>query len=380
MKTLRDINCAGETVLLRIDANVPLDDKGQISDDYKIKEVLPTINLLINQGAKVVILSSLGRPDSKVVEKLRLRVVAKHLQRLLGQPVLALPAVRGQKTVIANAREKLIMLENLRFCAEEESNDEGFARELASYGDLYINDAFANSHREHASMVGIPKYLPAYAGLLVEKEVGALSRVVENPARPLLAILGGAKLETKIKLVEALAAKADGVCVGGKLANTFLKAQGINLGGDQIEGALVQAAKTLLEKTADAKVILPVDVMTQGDESAKPKAVAEIVAGDAVYDIGEKSINSFSAAIDRAKTIIWNGAMGYFENELYAAGTFALARKLASCRAFTVAGGGETVEVIDKLGLTAKFGHVSTGGGAMLEYLEKGTLPALAVL
>jgi phosphoglycerate kinase len=380
MKTLKDLKLNGQTVLLRLDVNVPLDDVGNITNDYKLREGLPTINYLLEKNCKIVILSSLGRPEGKVVESLRLNKIAARFSELLKQPVHALDKVLGQKDTISVIKDRVIVLENLRFCPEEEQNDDAFARELASYGEVYVNDAFANSHREHASMVGIPQYLPSAAGLLVDKEVSELSKVLQNPARPLCAILGGVKLETKVKLVQKMAELADTVLIGGKLANTFLKAQGVNLAGAEFEGALVMTAKMIIEKTADAKIILPGDVRGTNQKGEFLKTVSEISADDKVLDIGGQTLSSFKEIINRAKTIVWNGAMGFFEDPRFSRGTHDLVKILADAKAYKVVGGGETVEVIEKLGLKDKFNHVSTGGGAMLEYLEKGTLAALAVL
>ncbi len=322
MKTLRDFDVKNKRVLVRADFNVPLSDKGEILDDFRIKQTIPTIKYLIEKGAEVILMSHLGRPEGKVVEAFNLKPVAKRLEELLGQ--------------------KITLLENLRFDPGEESNDESFAKKLAAMGDIYINDAFGACHRAHASIVGVPKYLPSGAGFLLEKEIKVLTGLRDNPQKPLIAIIGGAKVEKKSKLIDKFSEIADFVLIGGLIQK---EAREKNIQFDHPE-----------------KIIEPIDEAKEG------------------RDIGPKTIELFKEKISRAKTVFWNGPLGEIEKEEFTKGTKAIAQAIVESGAFSVVGGGETVYLFQKIGLTDNFNHVSTGGGAMLEFLSGDKLPGLEVL
>jgi phosphoglycerate kinase len=389
--TIRDLDAAGKRVFVRVDFNVPLAD-GKVTDDSRIRAALPTINALIAQGARVILASHLGRPGGKVQDGLRLRPIGQVLSTLLRRNVPVTGDALGVGTEDAIKRMRpgdVLLLENLRFHAEEEKNDPEFAKALASYADVYVNDAFGTAHRAHASTVGIAEILPAYAGLLMEREISVLSQLLENPGRPFAAILGGAKVSDKIGVLENLLDKVDILVVGGGMANTFLLAQGKSVGKSLAEHDRVEDAKRILA-TAEARgipVILPTDVViakevTRGTEY-KTVGTEKFPASWHIVDVGEQSRLAIEAALEPAKTVFWNGPLGVFEIPSFAHGTKAIARFLAD-RAekgtTVVVGGGDSVAALEQQGLAEKMTHISTGGGASLEFLEGQELPGIAIL
>jgi phosphoglycerate kinase len=389
--TVRDADLAGKRVFLRVDFNVPLED-GKITDDSRIRASMPTILHLLRAGARVIMASHLGRPDGKVQDGLRLRPVAERLSQLLGRTVPVTGDALGVGTVDAVRRLRngeALLLENLRFHAEEEKNDPEFARQLADYADLYVNDAFGTAHRAHASTVGVATLLPAYAGFLMEREITMLSRLLENPARPFAAIVGGAKVSGKLKVLDNLVSKVDVLILGGGMANTFLLAQGNSIGKSLAEHDMVEEARRVLAaaEKARVKVILPVDVIvakevTRGTEY-KTLPAEKIPASWHIVDVGAETLALMKAALAEAKTVVWNGPLGVFEIPSFAHGTKAIARFLASRAddgATVVVGGGDSIAAIQGQGLAERFTHLSTGGGASLEFLEGRELPGVAIL
>ncbi|MCM8813631.1 MAG: phosphoglycerate kinase [Candidatus Omnitrophica bacterium] len=387
-KTIKDVALSGKRVLIRADFNVPLDERQQITDDLRIVESLPTIRYCLSQNAaKVVLMSHLGRPKGKPVESMRLRPVGQRLSELLGIPVKSLDDCVGELTEknVAAASEKVLILENLRFYAEEEANDASFAQKLARMGDVFVNDAFGTAHRAHASTEGITHYLPSFAGFLLEKEINYLGKVVKNPERPLAIILGGAKVSDKIKMIEHLMDTTDCFLIGGGMAYTFLKAQGKAIGSSKLESDRLELAQTILRKAAEKKirVVLPVDHVAADRFSAEAQTmpVGETVPdGWMGLDIGPKSVALFKTELANAKTIVWNGPVGVFEMAPFCAGTKAIAEYLAALPAMTVVGGGDTAAAVRQFGVADKLSHVSTGGGASLEFLEGLALPGIAAL
>jgi len=389
--TIRDLDAAGKRVFVRVDFNVPLED-GKITDDSRIQAALPTIRALLAQGAIVILASHLGRPDGKVQDSLRLRPVAERLSQLLKMPVAVTGDALGVGTEDAIKRLKpgeCILLENLRFHAEEEKNDPAFAKALASYADVYVNDAFGTAHRAHASTEGIAHLLPAYAGLLMEKEIEFLGKLMENPERPFAAIIGGAKVSGKIKVLRNLVDKVDVLVIGGGMANTFMLAQGKAVGKSLVEPDRVEDAKAIMESGAKhgTKIILPIDVVvakevTRGSEY-KTLPADKVPASWNIVDVGKLSIEAMCKALEPAKTVFWNGPLGVFEIPVFATGTKEVARFLAGrtqAGATVVVGGGDSVAAVEQQGLADKMTHISTGGGASLEFLEGKTLPGVAVL
>jgi phosphoglycerate kinase len=389
--TIRDFDAAGKRVFVRVDFNVPLAD-GKVTDDSRIRASLPTIVTLLNEGARVVLASHLGRPDGKVQDGLRLRPVGQRLSELLRRNVPVTGDALGIGTEDAVKRMRpgeAILLENLRFHAEEEKNDPGFAAQLASYADVYVNDAFGTAHRAHASTVGIAKLLPAYAGLLMEREIRMLSSLLEAPGRPFAAILGGAKVSDKIKVIDHLVSKVDVLVLGGGMANTFLLAHGKTVGKSLAEHDRVDDARRILAaaEKAGVRVVLPIDVViakevTRGTEY-KTVGTEKFPASWHIVDLGEQSRAAIEEALADAKTVFWNGPLGVFEIPSFAHGTKAIARFLADRAEHgttVVVGGGDSVAAIEQQGLTAKMTHISTGGGASLEFLEGRELPGIAVL
>jgi phosphoglycerate kinase len=389
--TIRDFDPAGKRVFVRVDFNVPLAD-GKVTDDSRIRAALPTIVTLLNGGARVVLASHLGRPDGKVQDGLRLRPVGQRLSQLLGRNVPVTGDALGVGTEDAVKRMRpgeAILLENLRFHAEEEKNDPAFAAALASYADIYVNDAFGTAHRAHASTVGITAYLPAYAGLLMEREIAMLSKLLENPERPFAAILGGAKVSDKIQVIANLLTKVDVLVLGGGMANTFLLAQGKSVGKSLAEHDRVDDARQLLAlaEKRGVEVVLPIDVViakevTRGTEY-KTVGTDKFPASWHIVDLGEQSRAAIEAALAPAKTVLWNGPLGVFEIPSFAHGTTAIAiflARRAESGVTVVVGGGDSVAAIEQQGLTGKFTHISTGGGASLEFLEGRELPGIAVL
>src|SRR4029078_6459399 len=389
--TIRDFDPAGKRVFVRVDFNVPLAD-GKVTDDSRIRAALPTIVTLLNGGARVILASHLGRPDGKVQDGLRLRPVGQRLSQLLGRNVPVTGDALGVGTEDAVKRMRpgeAILLENLRFHAEEEKNDPAFAQALASYADIFVNDAFGTAHRAHASTVGIARLLPAYAGLLMEREISVLSRLLENPEHPFAAILGGAKVRDKIQVIEHLLTKVDVLILGGGMANTFLLAQGKSVGKSLAEHDRVDDARRILAlaEKRGVQVVVPIDVViakevTRGTEY-KTVATGTLAASVHIVDIGEKSRTAIEEDLADARTVLWNGPLGVFEIPSFAHGTNAIARYLADraeAGVTVVVGGGDSVAGIEGQGLAAKFTHISTGGGASLEFLEGRELPGIAVL
>jgi 3-phosphoglycerate kinase len=389
--TVRDADVTGKRVFVRVDFNVPLED-GKVTDDSRIVASLPTIRYLLSHGARVILASHLGRPDGKVQDGLRLRPVAERLTQLLGRNVPVTGDALGVGTSDAVKRLRngeALLLENLRFHAEEERNDPAFAKQLADYAEIYVNDAFGTAHRAHASTVGIAKLLPAYAGLLMEKEIQALSNLIENPAKPFAAVVGGAKVSGKIQVLDSLIRKVDLLVLGGGMANTFLLAQGKSVGKSLAEHDMVDAARKVLEvaEKQGIRVILPVDVIvakevTRGTEY-KTLQAEKIPASWHIVDLGKASLELMEAALGEAKTVFWNGPVGVFEIPSFAHGTKAIARFLAEradAGATVVVGGGDSIAAIQQQGLASRFTHISTGGGASLEFLEGKELPGIAVL
>jgi phosphoglycerate kinase len=389
--TVRDVDVAGKRVFVRVDFNVPLED-GKVSDDSRIRAAIPTIHYLATHGARIILASHLGRPDGKVQDGLRLRPVAERLSQILGRNVPVTGDALGIGTVDAVKRLRngeMLLLENLRFHAEEEKNDPAFAQQLADYAELYVNDAFGTAHRAHASTVGVAKLLPAYAGFLLERELAMLSKLMESPARPFAAIVGGAKVSGKLKVLDELLKKVDVLILGGGMANTFLLAQGKTVGKSLAEHDLVEEARRVLAlaERKKVKVILPVDVVvakevTRGTEY-KTIPAEKIPASWHIVDVGRATLDLMEEALTDAKTAFWNGPLGVFEIPSFAHGTRAIARFLATradSGATVVVGGGDSVAAIQQQGLAERFTHISTGGGASLEFLEGRELPGVSVL
>ncbi len=388
-KSLADLDVAGKRVLVRVDYNVPQDEQGKITDDSRIRETLPTLRYLKDAGARIVLVSHLGRPDGKPNPKLTLAPVARALQTLIGSPVAFATDTIGPDAQ-AKARDLpaggILLVENVRFHPEEEANDPAFAAELAKLGDVYVNDAFGTAHRAHASTAGVAVYLPSAAGLLMDRELRALGSVLENPARPLSAIIGGAKVSSKIAVLENLISRVDALIIGGGMACTFLRSQGLEIGRSLVEPDKVELAGDLLKRAAErgVTVLLPVDAVCADsiDDSARTIVVDvdKIPPDMMMVDIGPKSVDLFARTIKASRTILWNGPMGIFERKPFAAGTAGIAKAVAESGATTIVGGGDTVAAIEQFSDPSLFSHVSTGGGASLEFLEGRTLPGVAAL
>jgi phosphoglycerate kinase len=384
-KTVRDVDVQGKRVLLRVDFNVPLQN-GAITDDRRIRSALPTINTLLDGGATVIAMSHLGRPKGKVVEELRLTLVAARLADLLDRPVTKLDDCVGpgvEQAVHQAQPGDVILLENLRFHAQETQNDPEFARRLASLADLYVDDAFGVVHRAQASVVGVAEYLPAVAGLLLEQELVALGGVLEDPEQPFVAILGGAKISGKIEVIDNLLPKVKRLLIGGGMANTFFKAQGYPVGDSLVENDAIEIAVATLKLGAE-KLMLPVDVVVAdafaADAESKVVPAAQVPDGWRIMDIGPETLRRFGEALRPARTVVWNGPVGVFEFPAFAEGTFALARQLAEIDAITIIGGGDSASAIEQSGLADEMTHISTGGGASLEFLSGKVLPGVAAL
>jgi phosphoglycerate kinase len=377
----------GRRTFLRLDLNVPLDG-ARITDDTRIEESLPTLRHAIERGARVVVASHLGRPGGKHDPAATLEPVGLRLAELLGEEVILTddPIGDGPRKVVLELREgQVALLENLRFHPGEESDDEGYARELLRFCEVYVNDAFGAAHRAHASVSALARLAPIRGmGFLMEREVTALSRLLGAVERPYVAILGGAKVSDKLGVLESLVTRVDAICVGGAMANTFLAATGRSLGASKIEGEKLHLARDILAKAAarDVPVLLPTDVVVAKDKNAEGRAVGidSIDPAEMALDVGPKTVAAFRERIVRAKTIFWNGPMGLFERKPFAAGTLGVARAVADATAFSVVGGGDSVAAVQETGLAARFGHLSTGGGASLEFLEGKKLPGLEAL
>ncbi|WP_338084641.1 phosphoglycerate kinase [Caldicoprobacter algeriensis] len=388
-KTIEDIDVRGKRVLVRVDFNVPLDENGNITDDTRIRAALPTIQYLIKNNAKVILMSHLGRPKGEFDPKYSLAPVAKHLSKLLGQEVIMAKDVIGEsaKNAVANMKEgQVVLLENVRFHKEETKNDPEFAKALAQLGDIYVNDAFGSAHRAHASTEGVAHYLPAVAGYLIQKELEVMGKALENPERPFVAILGGAKVSDKIGVIENLINKVDVLLIGGGMAYTFLKAKGYEVGNSLLEEDKVELAKQLMEKAKEkgVKLLLPVDnVVAEEFKADAPHKVVDsdkIEAGWMGMDIGPKTREMFGEEIKKARTVVWNGPMGVFEMPAFAEGTKAVAKYVSECGGTTIIGGGDSAAAVEQLGFADKMTHISTGGGASLEFLEGKVLPGIAAL
>lgn len=388
-KTVRDLDVAGKKVLVRVDFNVPLNDKGEITDDTRITASLPTIQYLLEQKAAVILMAHLGRPKGQVKPELSLAPVAKHLGKLLGKKILFAPDCVGEAAQAAASKLKpghILLLENLRFHKEEEKNDMEFAEKLASLADLYVNDGFGVSHRAHASVEGVTHFLPAAAGFLLEKEIQYVGQAVTNPLHPFVAIIGGAKVSDKIGVISNLLDKVDTLLIGGGMANTFLAAQGYKMGKSLVEEDKLDLAKELLAKAKKNKVnmLLPTDLVMAAAFAPDAEHVTEKVKNlNQAYmalDIGAETSKAYAEALADAKMIVWNGPMGVFEIDAFCKGTEAVAKAVAKSRATSIVGGGDSVAAIEKLGLAKRITHISTGGGASLEYLEGKVLPGVAAL
>lgn len=387
-KTIRDVDFKNKVVIFRADFNVPLDESLNITDDIRIKAALPSIEYILKQGAKkLILMSHMGRPKGKVKEEERLTPVAKRLEELLGQPVEKLNDCVGEevKKQIESNNKKVILLENLRFHAEEEKNDQNFAKELASFAQIYVNDAFGSAHRAHASTEGVAHFLPSVAGFLMEKEINYLGKTLESPKKPFVVILGGAKVSDKIGVIDNLINKTDKIIIGGGMAYTFLKSQGKEIGKSKLEEDKIGVAKDILEKAKqkNVQILLPIDNVCVNDIKlyTEVKTVGEEVPQDLIaVDIGPKTIEKFKSALANAKTIVWNGPMGIFEIDKFSVGTKEIAEFIAGLDATTIIGGGDTAAAVAKFGLEDKMTHISTGGGASLEFLEGKSLPGITAL
>jgi phosphoglycerate kinase len=384
-KTVKDIDIENKRILVRVDFNVPMSD-GKVTDDKRIRAAVPTIKYILDQGASLLIMSHLGRPKGITDPNFSLRPVSEVLSKLIDRPVkMASDCVGREVEGIAKELKpgEVLMLENTRFHAGEENNDRELAKQMASLADIYVNDAFGSAHRAHASTEGVAHFLPAVSGFLMEQELEYLGRAVANPEHPYVAILGGAKISDKILVVETLLAKCDKLIIGGGMANTFLAAKGLNMQDSLVEDSSLDKAKMIMAKSND-KLILPVDAVIADKFDAEANSqivdVDKIPAGWSMLDIGPKSIELYKTALRDAKLVVWNGPVGVFEMPKFAEGTFAIARLLAESKAITVIGGGDSASAVKKAGVAKQMTHVSTGGGASLEFLEGKELPGVAAL
>ncbi len=384
-KTVKDIDLKNKRVLMRVDFNVPMAD-GKVTDDKRIKAALPTIKYVLEQGASLILMSHLGRPKSASDSAFSLRAASEVLSTLLATPVKMAPDCVGAEVEKMAQEMKpgdVMMLENTRFHAGEEKNDLDLAKQMAALGEVYVNDAFGSAHRAHSSTEGIARFLPAVSGFLMEQELEYLGRAVANPEHPYIAILGGAKISDKILVVETLLAKCDKLIIGGGMANTFLAAQGLNMQDSLVEESSLETAKAILAKSAD-KLILPVDAIIADKFDAEANTqtvdVDKIPAGWRMLDVGPKTLELYKTSLNGVKLVVWNGPVGVFEMPKFAEGTFALARMLAESGAITVIGGGDSASAVKKAGVAKQMTHVSTGGGASLEFLEGKELPGVAAL
>ncbi len=388
-KTIEDIDVAGKKVIVRVDFNVPLDANGNITDDKRIVGALPTIKYLVDKGAKTILVSHLGRPKDGFEDKYSMKPTAVRLGELLGKNVIMAKDVIGEDAkakAVALQSGEVLMLENVRFHKEETKNNADFAKELASMAEIFVNDAFGTAHRAHASTAGLADYLPAVCGFLIKKEIEIMGKALANPARPFVAILGGAKVSDKIAVIENLIDKVDTLIVGGGMAYTFLKAKGYNIGTSICEEDKIELAKSLMEKAAAKGVdlLLPTDnaIAKEFNNDSEKQIVASNAMPDGWMglDIGPATIESYATAIKNAKTVIWNGPMGVFEFSNFATGTKEVAKALAESGSISIVGGGDSAAAVEQLGFADKITHISTGGGASLEYLEGKVLPGIDVL
>ncbi len=384
-KTVRDVDLKGKRVLMRADFNVPIQD-GEITDDNRIQAALPTIKYVLEQGASLVLMSHLGRPKGEANPKYSLKPVAERLGELLAREVkMASDSIGAEVKEMAESLEpgEVLLLENTRFHAGEKKNDAEYAKQLASLGEIFVNDAFGTAHRAHASTEGVTHYLPAVAGFLIEKEIEFLGRATGDPERPYMVIMGGAKISDKIDVIKTMLEKADKILIGGGMANTFLKSQGVEVGDSLVEEDAVETAGELLDE-AEGKIELPSDVVIadafDNDAQTRVVNVTEVPEGWRILDIGPDTVERYEGFLDVAETVVWNGPMGVFEMRNFAQGTFAIARTLADLDAVTIVGGGDSASAVREAGVAEKIDHVSTGGGASLEFLEGKTLPGIAAL
>jgi len=385
LKSLKEADVANKHVIVRCGFDVPFDESGEIINSDRIVECLSTLQYLVDQNAKVIIMSHNGRPKGKIIPKLSMDKVGQKLSELLNRKIIKLDDCLGQdiRERVSQMKEgEIVLLENLRFHAEEKQNNDLFAKELAMLGEIYVNEAFANSHREHASMVGVPRFLPSFAGFRLIKEIETLSGVMDDPARPLVAVIGGAKISDKIKVIKKFLKVADHVIVGGALANTILKAKGISIGKSIVEDEMISFAKELL--LTDTNFHIPVDVVVASridkDAPTQMKAAGKVDDHEYILDIGPDTVKLYNTILEKAATIIWGGPMGYFEIKSFAKGTMDIAKKIASLDSLSIVGGGDTMEAVEQAGVKEKINFISTGGGAMLKFLETGSLPAIEPL
>lgn len=387
-KSIRDVELAGKRVFCRVDFNVPMQD-GVITDDTRIRAAVPTIRYMVDAGAKVILASHFGRPKGQVVEEMRLTPVAAHLSALLGKEVTKLEDSVGEEVKAAAAGMKngdVLLLENVRFHPGEEKNDPELAKSFAELADLFVNDAFGTAHRAHASTAGIAQYIPAVSGLLMEKEIRFMGGALSNPERPFTAIVGGAKVKDKIAVIENLLTKVDHLIIGGGMANTFLKAQGYAIGASLCEDDKLDLARSLMEQAKERGVnlMMPIDVVVAdrfaADAEKKTVAIDAIPEGWMALDIGPKTVEAYHRVIVESKTVVWNGPMGVFEMDAFAQGTIGVARAMKECSGTTIIGGGDSVAAVEKAGVADEMTHISTGGGASLEFMEGKELPGVTVL
>jgi phosphoglycerate kinase len=388
-KSIRDIDIRGKRLLIRVDFNVPLDDNGNITDDNRIRETLPTIRYALDKGAKLILMSHLGRPKGEVKNEFSLAPVGNRLEELLKRPVMKLDDCIGpevEKVVRGMASGDVILLENLRFHKEEEKNNPEFAKRLSGLADIFVNDAFGTCHRAHASTEGVTHFLPSVAGLLVEKEIQYFEKINESPERPFVLVLGGAKVSDKIPMIENMLSKVDIIMIGGAMAYTFLKQEGTKIGSSRYEQDVADTAKKILDRARSkgVELLLPVDHV-EADSIESPQQIktthdAVIDEGYMGVDIGPKTIALFCDRLKKAKTVVWNGPMGIFEKDQYSKGTKMIAQAIAGTSATSIVGGGDSAAAAEKFGVKDRLSHISTGGGASLEYLEGKILPGIAAL
>ena len=388
-KSIQDIDVNGKKVLVRVDFNVPIDENGSITDDRRIREALPTIKYLREHNAKVILMSHLGRPKGKFNMKYSLKPVAERLSKKLGADVkLAGDVIGDEVLAMVNSlkESEVMLLENVRFYEEEEKNDKEFSKKIAALGDIYVNDAFGTAHRAHATTAGIAEYLPSAIGFLIKKELDIMGKALTSPVRPFVAILGGAKVSDKIGVIENLMDKVDALLIGGGMAFTFYKAMGYEIGKSILEADKVELAGEILEKAKEKriKLLLPIDIVIAAEfnnDAHRSTVTANMIPEDQLgLDIGEHTREVYSDIVKNAKTVVWNGPMGVFEMPNFAKGTFALAEAMSECKGTTIVGGGDSAAAIEQLGFADKITHISTGGGASLEFLEGKILPGIDVI